>query len=118
MPNLVENANTKYSLLQAMLTKSENFNLKQQVLRTKSRVENNREEPIDYLAKCILTCYSVMQPTPAFLIDDIGDAPEQFRAPFKLYKSLDMSVLENLQNEIDEFKLVDEMKYEPYGVYW
>ena len=74
-----------------MLTKSENFNLKQQVLRTKSRVENNREEPIDYLAKCILTCYSVLQPTPAFLNDE--GTPEQFCAPYKLFKSLDIIVL-------------------------
>ena len=88
-------------------------------MRTKLRVENNREEPIDYLAKCILTCYNILQPTQsAFLTEPMHEAPEQFRAPYKLYKSLDLNVLQNLVNELDEFKEVEELQYEPYGVYW
>jgi hypothetical protein len=45
---------------------SGDFNARQLVLRTQLRVKNNREEPIDFLAKAILICYNHLPPTIPF----------------------------------------------------
>ena len=44
----------------------EEFNLRQAILRTKLRVQNNREEPIDFVAKVILTIFGLLPLTAEF----------------------------------------------------
>lgn len=87
--------------------------LKQQILRTKSRVQNNREEPIDYLAKCILMCYQQIEPS----FDFVQGNSLEYRAPFSLLVSLETQVLQMVLDELGEFEHPD-MRYEPYGQYW
>jgi hypothetical protein len=52
----------------------EEFNLRQAILRTKLRVQNNREEPIDFIAKVILTIFGLMPLTAEFNSQEFAQA--------------------------------------------
>ena len=47
--------------------KEEEFHLEQAVLRSKIRISNNREKPIDHLAKVILIIEGKLETTQDFL---------------------------------------------------
>jgi hypothetical protein len=55
--------------------------VRQAVLRTKLRVQNGREEPIDFIAKVILTIMGLMPLTLEFSSDEYSQA-------YKIYSFL------------------------------
>ena len=81
---------TKYEL-----DLKDDFNLKQQILRTKLRVQNNREEPVDYIAKVILMIYGQIAANRQFCLG-LNDSTEalEYRAPYLILEALDKPSLE------------------------
>ena len=61
---------------------SEDFDARQLVLRTNLRVKNSREEPIDYLAKVILTCFGQLPASLAFCSPEHPELSLEFRKPY------------------------------------
>ena len=61
--------------------KVEEFNLRQAILRTKLRVQNNREEPIDFVAKVILMIFGLIPLSKDF-------KTQEYREAFLIYPAL------------------------------
>lgn len=98
----------KLVVAKAALTKSQlswkldiqgDFDAKQVVLRTQLRVKNNREEPIDYLSKVILTCFDLMPLSPEFCQ---GTNPE-YLEPYSILDVLSKEGHQQLISQIKEF---------------
>ena len=63
-------------------TQVEEFNVRQAILRTKLRVQNQREEPIDFIAKVILMIFGLIPLNDDFLTN-------QYKQSYKIYSRLD-----------------------------
>ena len=50
--------------------KVDEFNMRQAILRTKLRVQNDREEPIDFIAKVVLMIFGLIPLHPKFLTNE------------------------------------------------
>ena len=58
--------------------------MRQAILRTKLRVQNNREEPIDFIAKVILMIFGLIKPLhPNFLTNE-------YKQSYKIYSKLNI----------------------------
>ena len=71
------------------------FHQSQAILRTKIRIENNREKPIDAFAKMILTVCGKLAVQPGF------GSKEHFKKPYLLIKPEDST---DILNEIEFFE--------------
>ena len=77
-------------------TREEQFHLDQAVLRSKLRIQSNREMPIDFLAKVILIIEGKMDMPPDFLSDD-------YKRSYLVMTYLRSSDLKTLLSEIQTF---------------
>jgi len=87
----------------------EKFNLRQAILRTKLRVQNNREEPIDFVAKVILTIFGLLPLGADFKSQEYSHA-------YKIYSFLQVDQLENTLKEMYDYEQIkgDNSKYLSY----
>ena len=60
----------------------EEFNVKQAILRTRLRVQHQREEPIDFIAKVILMIFGLIPLEKSFLTNE-------YKQSYKIYSALD-----------------------------
>ena len=71
--------------------------MRQAILRTKLRVQNQREEPIDFIAKVILMIFGLIPLEQSFLTNE-------YKQSYKIYSALDQKQLENLLAEMSEYE--------------
>ena len=67
--------------------KVDEFNMRQAILRTKLRVQNDREEPIDFIAKVVLMIFGLIPLHPKFLTNE-------FKQSYKIYSALPIEKLD------------------------
>ena len=78
-------------------TQVEEFNVRQAILRTKLRVQNQREEPIDFIAKVILMIFGLIPLNDDFLTNE-------YKQSYKIYSRLDQKQLERLLEDMAEYE--------------
>ncbi len=90
--------------------KEDQFHLEQAILRSKIRINSNREKPIDFIAKVILIIEGKLPVTSDFLSDD-------YKSPFNIFNHVHSSIeLRELLNEMQTFLNVnkDNIKFQQY----
>lgn len=71
--------------------------MEQAILRSKIRIESNREKPIDFIAKIILIIEGKLSVTSDFMSED-------YKNPFNIFKLVQTSAeLKDLLNEMQTF---------------
>ncbi len=71
--------------------------MEQAILRSKIRIESNREKPIDFIAKVILIIEGKLSVTSDFMSED-------YKNPFNIFKLVQTSAeLKDLLNEMQTF---------------
>ena len=78
-------------------SREEQFHLDQAILRSKLRIQSNREMPVDFLAKVILIIEGKMDLAPDFLSDD-------YKRSYLVMSFLRASDLKTLLSEIQTFQ--------------
>ncbi|TNV81476.1 hypothetical protein FGO68_gene13657 [Halteria grandinella] len=93
--------------------KEDAFHLEQAILRSKIRIEKNREKPIDFLAKVILIIAGKLSVTTDFLSTD-------FKTPYSIFNLVATSAeLKEISNEIQVFMNVGkDPKMPGFYEYW
>ena len=77
------------------------------------RVKNNREEPIDFLAKAILICYDHLPLTTQFC--QSTESCQEYRQAYLILEALSKEALAQVRSEIQEFQFSE---IQPYLNYW
>lgn len=73
--------------------------MRQAVLRTKLRVQNGREEPIDFIAKVIMTIMGLMPLTLEFSSDEYSQA-------YKIYSFLQLEQLNDTLAQMSDYEQI------------
>ena len=101
--------------------KEEEFLLEQTRVRSKIRLSDRREQPIDTLAKNILLIESAMSTEPgkdAALDLDMNKLEVELRDPVSLVESLDAAMVEQLVSEIDAYCQLAKKSGDGYEKFW
>ena len=102
--------------------KEEEFHLEQTVVRSKLRLCDNRQEPIDVLAKNILMIESALaaEADKDTISKDIGlfNQDVELRDPIALIESLDTAQLDQLLEDADNYYQLEVTKKGRYESFW
>ncbi|CDW72357.1 uncharacterized protein c19orf29 [Stylonychia lemnae] len=90
--------------------KEELFHLEQAILRSKLRIQSNREQPIDFLAKIILIIENKLPICIDFLSED-------YKESYRMLDMLGLNELEELLKEIEIFQSIDKTN-QRFQNYW
>lgn len=92
--------------------KEEEFHLEQAILRSKIRIENGREKPIDFLAKVIFIIIGKYDITdPKFL------TKEDYKKPYSMFDLMNVLELKDLLKDIEVYSGIDRSNKD-FQVYW
>ena len=97
VPNVSNQNNPPEETYDQWKSKEDQFHLEQAILRSKIRIESNREKPIDFIAKVILIIEGKLGVTSDFISED-------YKNPFNIFKLVQTSAeLKELKNDMQTF---------------
>lgn len=69
-------------------------------MRTKLRIQNQREEPIDFISKVVLMIFGLIP------MDPISFLSQEFRQSYLIYAALSIEQLEQMISDMEDYRAI------------